>query len=134
MGFLSGIGKVFHKVASVVEKGLSFIQAPLNFVMKPLENVLDKVADKLPFGIGKIIKPFISTFLNSAIGCLAGGPLGGLFSIVNKVADTAGKIDDVLHLVDGTLNGGIASLPDEAKANLTEGTAWSQAQTLLANE
>jgi hypothetical protein len=131
MGFLGGIGKAFHSIVNVVDKGLSILKAPLDFVMKPVEKVLDKVADKLPFGLGNVVKPFISTFLNSAVGFLSGGPLGGLFSMMSNVADKASKIDDILHTIDGALNGGISGLPDLAKDNLTEGTAWSQAQNLF---
>jgi len=131
MGFLSGIGKLVSKVTSFADKALSFIKAPLDFVMKPLQGALEKVADKLPFGLGKVVKPFIGQFLSSAAGWLAGGPLGGFFSMLPKIANTAEKINDVLHLVDGALNGGIGGLPDEAKENVTEGTAWAQAQSLL---
>jgi outer membrane lipoprotein SlyB len=78
-----------------------------------------------------VVKPFIGTFLNNAIGWLAGGPLGGFFSLMSNVANTAGKIDDILHTVDNMLGGGILGLPQEAQENLQEGTAWAQAQTLL---
>jgi hypothetical protein len=133
MSFLSKIGSAFKSVVSVVGKGLDILKAPLDFVMKPIQGALEKVADKLPFGLGKIVKPFISTFLDQAVGWLAGGPLGGVFSLVSKGANTASKIDDILHTVDGALGGGILGLPQEAQDNVAEGTAWAQAQTLLAD-
>ncbi len=131
MGFLSGIGKIVSKVTNFADKALSFIKAPMDFITKPLKGVLEKVADKLPFGLGKVVKPYIDQFLSSAAGWLAGGPLGGFFSMLPKIAGTAEKINDVLHTVDGLLNGGIQNLPEEAKENMAEGTAWAQAQSLL---
>lgn len=131
MSFFSKIGSAFKSVMGTVGKVLDVVKKPLDFITKPLQGALEKLADKLPFGLGKVVKPFIGTFLNNAIGWLAGGPLGGFFSMVSNVANTAGKIDDILHTVDGMLGGGILGLPQEAQENVQEGTAWAQAQTLL---
>jgi len=132
MSFFSKIGSAFKSVVGTVGKVLDVVKAPMDFLMKPIQGALEKVADKLPFGLGNVVKPFIGTFLNSAVGWLSGGPLGGFFSLMSNVANTAGKIDDMLHTVDNMLGGGILGLPQEAQENVAEGTAWAQAQTLLS--
>lgn len=130
MGLFSGIGKVFSKVTSFVNKVADFVKKPLDFVMKPLQGLVGKVLDKLPFGLGNLIKPFADKFLSSALGFLAGGPLGGLFSMISKASNVIGTVQDVLNGVNGVLNGGTQNLPAPAQENLQEGTAWSIAQGL----
>jgi hypothetical protein len=139
MSFFSKIGSFLSKASSVVstvtkfaDKVTSFIKAPLATITKPLTGVLDKLADKLPFGLGKMVKPLVDKYLPTALSWLSTGPLGGFFGLLGKIAPTAQKIDDVLHTVDDKLKGGIESLPDLAKQNLVDGTAWTQAQSLLA--
>jgi hypothetical protein len=139
MSFFSSIGNFFSKATSVVDtvtkiadKVTSFIKAPLDMITKPLQGALDGLADKLPFGLGKVVKPFVDKFLPTALSWLAGGPLGGFFGMLTKIAPTAEKIDSVLDTVDGAMDKGIGGLSDLAKQNLTNGTAWTQAQSLLS--
>jgi hypothetical protein len=132
MSLFSSIGKALHSVTGIVDKVTSFLKAPLDAITKPLQGLVDGLLDKLPFGIGSFVKPFADKFLGSAIGFLAGGPLGGLMSTLSSVAGVAEKIDGVLDTVDGVVNGGIANLPDAAKQNVQDGAAWAQAQGLLA--
>ena len=131
MGFLSGVSNFISKATSFVDKAVSFLKAPMESISKPLTGVLEKVADKLPFGLGKMVKPYIGEFLNKGLNWLAGGPLAGFFNVLPKVAETAEKISDALHSVDGLLKGGIKGLPEQAKENAVEGFAWTQAQGLL---
>ena len=139
MSFFSSIGNFFSKATSVVatvpkiaDKVTSFIKAPLDTITKPLNGVLDGLADKLPFGLGKMVKPYIDKFLPTALSWLAGGPLGGFFGMLNKIAPTVEKIDNVIDTVDKAMDKGIGGLTDLAKQNLTNGTAWTQAQSLLS--
>lgn len=136
MSFFSSIGKalggIVHTVTDVADKVTGFLKAPLDFITKPIQGLMDGVLDKLPFGIGSFVKPFADKFLSMGIGWLAAGPLGGFMSTLSSVSGVADKIDSVLHVVDGALNGGVSSLPDPAKQNVQTGAAWAQAQGLFA--
>ncbi|MBS2031291.1 MAG: hypothetical protein JST54_25555 [Deltaproteobacteria bacterium] len=132
MSFFSSIGKALGGVLHTVTQVADFIKKPLDMITKPLQSLIDPLLDKLPFGIGSFIKPFADKFLSSAIGFLAGGPLGGLMATLTSVDGVVDKVDDVLHTVDGVVNGGISNLPQAALSNVQEGTAWSQAQSLFA--
>lgn len=131
MGFFNSIGKAISSVTKFANKALNFIKAPLDFVTKPLQNVLGKVADKLPFGLGKLVKPFIGTFLNQGLAWLAGGPLGGFLGLMNKIAPTAEKIVGILNMADSAVNGGLKNLPDAALSNARNAFAYTHAQSLL---
>lgn len=132
MGLFSSIGNIVHKVTSVVDKVTNFIKAPLSFITKPLTSLVDKLVDKLPFGLGKLVEPFVNKFLGTAVSWLAGGPLGGIMSMLSSIAPAAEGIDKVLDVADGVLNGGLKSLPSLALQNVQELSAFSQAQSLLA--
>ena len=136
MSFFGSIGKalggVVHSVTSIADKVTNILKAPLDFVTKPIQGLMDGVLDKLPFGIGNFIKPFADQFLNMGVSWLAAGPLGGFMSTLSSVSGVASKIDDVLHVADNALNGGISSLPDPAQQNVQTGAAWAQAQGLFA--
>jgi hypothetical protein len=108
------------------------VKAPLDFLTKPLLNVANSLLDKLPFGIGKIIKPFADTFLQSAVGWLAGGPLGGIMSMISGAEKTVQTVDTVLHAADSALNGGLKSLPQAALENAQNLFSFAHAQTLFA--
>lgn len=136
MSLFGNIGKALggfvHTVTGIADKVTNILKAPLDFITKPLQGLMDKVLDKLPFGIGSFVKPFADKFLSMGISWLAAGPLGGFMSMLTNVAGVADKIDSVLHVVDGALNGGVSSLPDPAKQNVQNGAAWAQAQGLFA--
>lgn len=132
MGFLGGLGKIVSGITGFVDKALSFVKKPLDFVMKPLTGIVDKLADKLPFGLGNLVKPFVNKFLGSAVGWLAGGPLGGVMSLISKAAPTIQTIDNVLHVADGALNGGFKGLPQTALSNAQNIFSSATANTLFA--
>ena len=131
---MGGIGKIIHKVAGIAGKVAGFISNPLSAITKPLTGLVDKLADKLPFGLGKLVKPFADKFLSMGISWLAGGPLGGVMGMLGKIAPTVGKISDVLNGIDGVVNGGkgIASLAQPALQNAQNIFAFQHAQSLLA--
>ncbi|MFN7133908.1 MAG: hypothetical protein ACK4N5_17665 [Myxococcales bacterium] len=132
MGLLSGIGKAIGKVTSIANKVLSFVKKPMDFVMKPLEGVLGKLADKLPLGLGNLVKPFIGKFLSTGLSWLAGGPLGGFLGLLGKVAPTVEKVANVLNMADKAINGGLKNLPQPALENAQNIAAHAHAQTLAA--
>lgn len=132
MSFLSGLGKMVHTVTGIADKVLGFVKAPLDFITKPFIGLANTLLDRLPFGIGKLVEPFADAFLQSAVGFVAGGPLGGMFAMISGAEKTVQTVDTVLHVADGVLNGGLKALPQEALANAQNLFAFAHAQTLFA--
>lgn len=137
MGFLKGIGKAIGgiartvgKVADVVGKVTSFIQKPLDMLMSPIKKVVGGVLDKLPFGIGNFVKPFVNKFLDNALAFVAGGPLGGL-GLLAKAMPTIGKIADLAQTVGGIAKKVGDALPPQGGINLQNIFAHAHAQKLL---
>src|SRR5512146_655369 len=131
MGFLGrvfrGVTSFIGRAASIVQKGLDFIQKPLNeLISKPLSGLLGKVLDKLPFGIGKFVKPLVDKFLNNALSFLAPGGIGLLGALTNAVPSLS-KLNDIAKTV-GDVVGGINKLDlPQAQSNVTEIFASAQA-------
>jgi hypothetical protein len=137
MGFLKGIGKAIGgiartvgKVADVVGKVTSFLQKPLDAIMAPIKKVVGGVLDKLPFGIGNFVKPFVDKFLDNALSFVAGGPLGGL-GLLAKAMPTIGKIADLAQTVGGIAKKVGDALPAEGGVNLQNIFAHAHAHKLL---
>ncbi len=134
MGFFGGIGRFFSRAvsfvgraASIIQKGLDFIQKPINeLISKPLSGLLGKVLDKLPFGIGNLVKPLVDKFLNNALSFLAPGGVG-LLGALAKAVPSLSKLTDIAKTV-GDVVGGInkMGLP-QAQSNITELFASAQA-------
>jgi hypothetical protein len=133
MGFLSGLGKAVgglakgvSKVAGIVSKVTSFLQKPLDVVMEPVKKAVGGLLDKLPFGLGKIVSPFVDKFFDSALGFLAGGPLGGL-GILAKAMPTISKLGDLATKIGGAADQVADLLAPEAKENVTNIVAEAHA-------
>jgi hypothetical protein len=135
-GITKAIGKVANvvgKVADVVGKVTNFIQQPLSKLMEPVKKLVGGALDKLPFGIGKFIKPFADKFLDNALSFVAGGPLGGLgvlakaMPTIAKIGDLAKTVGDVAHKVGSVVS-------PEGSVNLQNIFAHAQAQKLVAAE
>ena len=146
MSFLSGLGKIVHKVTGFVDKITSFIKSPVESLTKLIQGPLDRLVNKLPFGLGKVVQPFVDKFLGVGINWLASGPLAGVFGMLKKIAPTVETIDNVLDKVDAALNGGgdttgggnpgggggLRHLPTPALQNAQEIFSWNHAQTMWA--
>lgn len=125
-------GSIFRgigRVASFASKAMSFIKAPLNMIQKPLQGLMDKVLDKLPFGVGKFIKPFADKFLGHALSTVLGGPLGALTSLASKIPNFDG-IKKIVDTIDQVANGGIKNILPQGRANLLEMVAQQHARFL----
>lgn len=97
-GFVSKAAGGVGTVADTVGKVTDFLQKPLSKLMEPIAGLVDKALDKLPFGIGKFVKPFADKFMNNALSTVASGPLGGL-GVLAKAMPTIGKLGDRAHQV-----------------------------------
>lgn len=140
MGLFRSIGRAVSRVAgsiarplsritSFANKALSFIQKPmelLNKVTEPFKNMLNGVLDKLPGGIGKMLKPFVDKFFNSALSFVAGGPLGAFGQFAN-IANAAGKGVELLNTVNDAVGGLQNGLSPEGIHNIAEIYAKAQA-------
>ena len=111
MGFLGGIGKaiggiaktvggIAGKVADFGGKALSIIQKPMDVLTAPVKKLAGGLLDKLPFGLGKIAKPFVEKLIDSGASFLAGGPLGGL-GFLGKAAKTIQDVVKIAETVKG---------------------------------
>lgn len=111
MGFLGGItkaiggiaktvGGIAGKVADIGGKALSVIQKPMDLLTSPVKKLAGGLLDKLPFGLGKIAKPFVDKLIDGGASLLAGGPLGGL-GFLTKAAKTIGDIVKIAETVKG---------------------------------
>jgi len=131
MGFLGrvfrGVTSFVSRAAGFIQKGLDFIQKPLNeLISKPLSGLLGKVLDKLPFGIGKFVKPLVDKFLNNALSFLAPGGIG-ILGALTKAVPSLSKLNDIAKTV-GDVVGGINKLNlPQAQSNVTELFASAQA-------
>jgi hypothetical protein len=111
---MGGIGKVFKKVtsiagkvggiagkvANIAGKAVNFLQSPMTAITGGVKKLAGGLLDKLPFGIGKAIKPFAEKLIDSGASFLAKGPLAGL-SIFGKALPTIQKIADFASTVKG---------------------------------
>ena len=106
-GFVGKVDNVLDKVASGVNTGVKFLTTPLNELLKPLaKKVEEKVGgllDKLPFGLGNFVKPFVSKFIDKGLGLLSGKTLGG-FSFLAKFMPTVQKLADLANTIAGVLD------------------------------
>lgn len=130
MGFLSGIGKIVSKASSIVSKVASFIKSPAESITKLVSPLIGKLANKLPFGLGKLVAPFAEKFLGAAVGWLAKGPLAGVFGMLQKISPTVEKLSGFLKSADKLLNGGLKSLPQPAKENVANVAAYNHARAI----
>jgi len=132
MSWFSKIGSAISTVAKVANKALEFIKKPMESVVGPLTNVVNKVVDKLPGGIGNLVKPYVGKFLDKGLAWAAQGPLSGFMNMLNKIAPKAEKVVDILNQVDQLVNGGVKNLPEKALENARNAFAYTHAQSLLA--
>jgi hypothetical protein len=128
MGFIKKIGETALKV---VKKVTDFVKAPLDMITKPFKDLVSKVCDMIPFGLGNLIKPFANQFLDTAAGCLAGGPMGGFLAMLGKMQPAAQAISGAVDCVDGAMKGGLGSLPKMPLDNLRSAFAYTQSKTLF---
>lgn len=137
MGLFSRIGGFFRRAvdvvgraASFVQKGLDFIQKPFNeLISKPLSGLVGKVLDKLPFGIGNFVKPFVDKFLNNALSFLAPGGLGILGALTKAIPSLSG-LSNMVGTISNVV-GGIQNITQpQARANLAEIVAQRHAQLI----
>jgi phage-related protein len=134
MGLLGGIGNfisgaaktvsgIAGKVADFGGKALSVIQKPMETLTAPVKKLAGGLLDKLPFGLGKIAKPFVEKLIDSGASFLASGPLGGL-GFLGKAAKT---VQDVVKIAE-TVKG----IADKVGAFANNPLGQANAQNLLA--
>jgi phage-related protein len=128
------VGNVAGKVADVAKGATSIGQKILNFVSKPMSEVLapvkEKVGgflDKLPFGLGNMLKPLAEKAFDKAASWLSGPAnavaafIGKALPTVQKVADFAEQLRAVSDKVGGLQN-------PIAQSNFQNQMAYAHAQ------
>ena len=122
-----GVSKVAGTVGNIAGNVKNLLSAPLSQLAAPIKGLVGKALDKLPFGIGNMIKPFAEKFMDKGLSALSGTTLGGLgifakaMPTVSKIADLATKVADVANRVG-------QEFPAAGKANLANIFAHAHAQ------
>ncbi|XXF78038.1 hypothetical protein P2318_34075 [Myxococcaceae bacterium GXIMD 01537] len=144
MGFLSGIGNAFKnvaktvgdvagKVASFAGKAVKILQAPQEAISGFVKKAAGGLLDKLPFGLGKVAKPFVDKLVDHGLSFLAKGPLAGIFTAATKLAPTVKDIADIAETVSSAAKKvGAFEIP-ESLENAQEIFSFAHAQKLLEN-
>jgi hypothetical protein len=131
---LSTVGGIVHKGAGIANKVAGLLKDPIGSAMKAISPFVTKVANKLPFGLGKTVGPFVQKFLGQGLNWLAKGPLAGVMSLFKKIQPTAQKLAGFVGSLDKLLAGGFKNLLAPAKANAQKAIAYAQAQGILGAE
>jgi hypothetical protein len=101
VGDIAGkVGGIASKIANIGNKAINLIKAPLETLTNPIKKLAGGFLDKLPFGLGKMIKPFADKFIDGAGSFLQKNVLGGL-GILTKATKTAGDIANIAETVKG---------------------------------
>jgi hypothetical protein len=132
-GIFGKIGGIVSGVSGFINKAVKFLKDPVGTLKKGLGGVIDKIAPKLPFGLGKLVAPFAKKFLGSALGWLSKGPLAGVFSLMEKVRPTVEKLSGFMTSLSKLL-GGFAGQPKQVKENAAKIAAHAQARAIAAGE
>lgn len=129
--FASKVSDIAGKVADIGGKVLNVIQKPMDALTSPIKNLAGGLLDKLPFGLGKIVKPFADKLIDGAASFLSKGPLGGL-SILGKAAKTVGDVTNIAETVKGVADkvGAFANNP-LGQGNFQNIIAFAQAQHIF---
>jgi hypothetical protein len=98
--FASKVGSIASKVADIGGKVLNVIQKPMEALTGPIKKLAGGLLDKLPFGLGKFIKPIAEKLIDSGASFLSSGPLGAM-GILGKAAKTVGDVVKVAETVKG---------------------------------
>jgi hypothetical protein len=127
-GIAKTVGGIAGKVADIGGKVLNVIQKPMDMLTSPIKKLAGGLLDKLPFGLGKIAKPFVDKLIDGAAGFLAGGPLGSL-GFLGKAAKTIGDVVKLAETVKGVADkvGAFANNP-LGQLNFQKIMAFAQAQ------
>ncbi|WP_224240626.1 hypothetical protein [Hyalangium gracile] len=123
----STVGKIAGKVANIGGKVLNIINKPMEALTSPIKKLAGGVLDKLPFGLGKMIKPFADKFIDGAASFLSGNVLGGL-GVLGKAAKTVGDVVNIAEKVKGVADKVGAFSNDAATGNWQNIIARTQAQ------
>ena len=117
MGFLSSIGKaignvaktvssvagkvsdIAGKVADIAGKAVKIMQAPEQALSGFIKKAAGSLLDKLPAGLGNMIKPFADKVINGAMSLLSKSNLGSVFEFAKKLAPKVGQLADFAEKV-----------------------------------
>lgn len=131
MSLFSSIGSFVSKAISTVKSAYAsitkFFNTPLSETLAKYKEPLEKIAGNLPFGIGKVAKPWIDKNFDKAVAWLQKGPMATLASILgvskstDEVADTAEYASTAAQKAGGITQDGahnMAHITAAAHANL----------------
>lgn len=147
MGFIKGIGKaiggiaktvsnIAGKVADVAGKAVKIMQAPEQALSGFIKKAAGGLLDKLPAGLGNMIKPFAEKVIDGAMSLLSKSNLGSVFEFAKKLAPKVGQLADFAEKVKQTAEkvGTFANptIRESALNNMREMFSSAQADGLAA--
>jgi hypothetical protein len=125
--FASKVGSIAGKVADIGGKVLNVIQKPMEALTGPIKKLAGGLLDKLPFGLGKFIKPVAEKLIDNAGSWLSSNVLGGM-GFLSKAAKT---VKDVVGIAETVKNVSdkVGALTDSvAQGNFQKMMAFAQGQ------
>jgi len=96
----SKVSDIAGKVADIGGKILNVVQKPLSELTGGIKNLAGGLLDKLPFGLGNLVKPLADKLIDNAASFLAKGPLAAT-GILGKAAKTVGDVVKVAEGIKG---------------------------------
>ena len=126
-GLANGLSGIAGKIGSALGQVSGLVDKAMSAITGPLKGMIGGLLDKLPFGIGQLAKPFVDKFIDNGLAMVAGGPLGGVASMLGK-AGTVGKLADMVE----TVRTGAKTVGDiaEGRFNAQQMAAFAQAQLM----
>lgn len=126
----SKIGDIAHKVADFGGKAVKIMSNPEEAISGFVKKAAGGLLDKLPFGLGKIAKPFADKLIDHGLSLLDKGPLGSVFEFAKKLAPNVKQLADFAETVSGVAKKvGAFQLPSSVQ-NLQEMFSSAQADGL----
>ncbi|MDC0712180.1 hypothetical protein POL68_27180 [Stigmatella sp. ncwal1] len=131
------VGNVAGKVADVAKGVVNIGSQVLNFASKglgaltqPIKDLAGGFLDKLPFGLGKFLKPLAEGLIDNAASFLS-GPVNAGVGLLSKALPTVSKIADFASTIKGVADQVGALANPLAQQNFANTIASSHAQHIF---
>ncbi len=123
------VGGIASKVADIGGKVLNVLQKPMEALAGPIKKLAGGLLDKLPLGLGKLVKPIADKLIDSAGSWLSSNVLGGM-SFLGKAAKTVKDVVGIAETVKGVSDKVGALSSSVAQSNFQKMMAFAQGQLI----
>jgi hypothetical protein len=143
MGFVSGlvsgitnaakkIGDIAHKVADVGGKVVNILSKPEEALSGFVKKAAGGLLDRLPFGLGNMLKPVADKLIDNGLSLLDKGPLSGVMAFAKKIAPNVKQLADFAETVSKKAQDVGAFQFPSSLSNLQEMFSSAQADALAS--